>query len=115
MLFDRDDIPDGRYEEHREPQGLIDAYVVELDPVVDGFSGVLVELYVLGTGVGHGQAANGASEVYEVRQSALASGNRLAVFSSGDAGLARAVFEGEIGDGGLSLPASCGSSCGSRI
>lgn len=81
-------------------QELMDAYVVELDPVLDGFSGVLVELYMLG---------DGASRLYAVRQSALASGNRLAVFSSSDEGLARAVFDGDIGEPVLNMTATRGS------
>lgn len=67
---------------------LLDAYVVELDPVVDGFTGVLVELYALGSG---------AQGYYEVRQSALASGNRLLLFSTGEEGLARVIFEAGAG------------------
>lgn len=90
-MFARDDSPDQEHQKHQEHQAnqeLIDAYVVELDPVLDGFYGIVVELCVFGTGV---------SRSYEVRQSALASGTRLLVFSSCEEGLARAVFDGELG------------------
>jgi hypothetical protein len=102
----RDDTPDQRHQEYQE---LIDAYVVELDPVVDGFSGVLVELYEVHVLERLEHLGPGIGRRYEVRQSALASGNRLAVFSSREEELARAAFDGKIAEAGLNIPASCGA------
>lgn len=76
-------IPDCDHRSPGPPGRLLDARCIELDPVVDGFGDVLVELY----------APGGDPGCYEVRQSALASGNRLLVFRTRDGGLARAVFE----------------------
>lgn len=67
---------------------LLEAYLIELDPVVDGFDPVFVELY----------AVAGAERVagYEVRQSATGSANRLLVFGTQSEDLARAVYEGGL-------------------
>lgn len=66
---------------------LIEAYLVELDPALDGFSPVIVELYAI--------AARDGWEGFEVRQTATATANRLLVFTTESEALARAVYEGE--------------------
>jgi hypothetical protein len=69
---------------------------MELDPLVDGFGSVLVELYALDAAV---------SAHYVVRQSALASSLLLLSFSTIHECLARAAFEAGPG---ADVVASCG-------
>ncbi len=57
---------------------------VRMDPVVDGFAGVLVEL-----------SREGGR--YVLREVAAGSGNRLLEFSSKDERLVRSAFEKELG------------------
>lgn len=87
MFFDADS-PDSEFRAHtlcyRE---LIEAYLIEFDPVVDGCEPVFVELYAV--------AAMNGFVGYEVRQTASATANLLLTFSTGDEELARAVYEGE--------------------
>ena len=65
-----------------EPE-LLESAFVEMDPVVDGFAGVIVELTRVG-------------ESYVLRQTAAGSGNRLLEISLADEQLARIFFEGEL-------------------
>jgi ubiquinone/menaquinone biosynthesis C-methylase UbiE len=58
-----------------------------MDPVLDGFCGVLVELL----GVGEG---------YVLLETAAGTGNRLLRFSSESPDLAYAIFEAELGSPG---------------
>lgn len=66
---------------------LLGAYLVELDPALDGFGPVFIELYAIAAGDGR--------EGFEVRQTATATANRLLVFTTESEALARAVYEGE--------------------
>lgn len=66
---------------------LVEAYLVELDPALDGFGPVIVELYAIAAGDGR--------EGFEVRQTATTTANRLLVFRTESEALARAVYEGE--------------------
>ncbi len=72
-----------------EHEGLIDVERIDLDPVYDGFSGVVVELLREG-------------DSYVVLQSAEVTGNRLLRFVTASEERALEVFEGEKGarDGG---------------
>jgi hypothetical protein len=63
---------------------VIESVAVEMDPVMDGFAGVLVELIFDG-------------ERYAVIETALGSGNRLLGFYSRSGEFARALFESELG------------------
>lgn len=76
---------------------ILDVYVLELDPVEHGFSGLVVELHKI---------HESGRVFYEVRQSATLTGNRLLVFSTESEELAQAVF-----DGGASTESilSCGA------
>ena len=71
---------------------LIDVERVDLDPVYDGFSGIVVELLREG-------------DSYVVQGSAEVTGNRLLRFVTASEELALRVFEGEKGvpDGGWTL------------
>jgi len=62
---------------------LLESAFVEMDPVVDGFAGVFVELVRMG-------------ERYVLRQTAVGSGNRLLEISLVDEQLARIFFEEEL-------------------
>ncbi len=62
---------------------VLESVYVEMDPVLHGFCGVLVELL----GVGEG---------YVLLETAVATGNRLLKFSSKSPDLAYAVFEAEL-------------------
>jgi hypothetical protein len=62
-----------------EPE-LLESVFVEMDPVVDGFAGVFVELVRLG-------------ERYVLRQTAAVSGNRLVEIHLSSERLAIALFE----------------------
>ena len=61
----------------------IEAVFVEMDPVQDGFCGVLIELVAVGEG-------------YAVVETAAGSGNRLLRFRSRSQALARSLFESEL-------------------
>jgi hypothetical protein len=63
---------------------ILESVYVEMDPVLDGFRGVLVELM----GVGEG---------YVLLETAVGTGNRLLRFSSESPDLAYALFEAELG------------------
>jgi hypothetical protein len=65
---------------------VIESVAVGMDPVVDGFAGVLVELVFDG-------------ERYALVETALGSGNRLFGFYSQSEGFARAWFGSELGTG----------------
>ncbi len=62
---------------------VLESVYVEMDPVLHGFCGVLVELL----GVGEG---------YVLLETAVGTGNRLLRFSSRSPDLAYAVFEAEL-------------------
>ncbi len=73
-----------------ESYEVLESVVVGMDPAVDGFAGVLVELIFDG-------------ERYVVVETALQSGNRLLRFHSSDRRLAYALLETELLDiGGTS-------------
>ena len=63
---------------------VLESVFVEMDPLVDGFRGVLVELL----GVGEG---------YVLMETAAGTGNRLLRFSSESPDLAYALFEARLG------------------
>jgi hypothetical protein len=62
---------------------VLESVFVEMDPVLHGFCGVLVELL----GVGEG---------YVLLETAVGTGNRLLKFSSEGPDLAYALFEAEL-------------------
>ena len=66
---------------------VLESVFVEMDPVLDGFRGVLVEL----VGVGEG---------FVLLETAAGTGNRLLRFSSESPELAYALFEAELGSSG---------------
>ena len=66
---------------------VLESVFVEMDPVLDGFRGVLVEL----VGVGEG---------YVLLETAAGTGNRLLRFSSESPDVAYALFEAELGSPG---------------
>jgi hypothetical protein len=66
---------------------VLESVYVEMDPVLDGFCGVLVELL----GVGEG---------YVLVETAVGTGNRLLRFASESPDLAYAAFESELGSPG---------------
>ena len=63
---------------------VLESVFVEMDPVLDGFRGVFVELL----GVGEG---------YVLLETAAGTGNRLLRFCSESPDLAYALFEAELG------------------
>ena len=63
---------------------LLESLYVELDPLEDGFEGVLLEVHRRG-------------ERYVLLEVAPATGNRLLKFSSKDRELVSAVLDGELG------------------
>ncbi len=65
-------------------QEVLETVNVGMDPVVNGFAGVLVELVR-------------ERDRYMLREAAAGSGNRLLEFSSKDERLARSAFEAELG------------------
>ncbi len=69
---------------HEEDIELLESLFVELDPLTDGFVGVLVEVHPRGNR-------------YVLLETALATGNRLLRFSSEDGGLVYAAFARELG------------------
>jgi hypothetical protein len=66
---------------------VIESVAVEMDPALDGFAGVLVELVFDG-------------ERYVLAETALGSGNQLLRFRSHNRGLAYSLFEAELPNGG---------------
>ena len=62
---------------------VLESVFVEMDPVLDGFSGVLLELVGMGEG-------------YALLETAVGTGNRLLCFSSERLDLAYALFEEEL-------------------
>ena len=68
-------------------QEVLESAFVEMDPVLDGLGGVLVEL----VGVGEG---------YVLLETAVGTGNRLLRFSSERPDMAHALFEAELGSQG---------------
>jgi hypothetical protein len=70
-----------------ERHEVLESVFVEMDPVLDGFGGVLVELVVVGEG-------------YALLETAAGTGNRLLRFSSDRPILAYALFEAELGSPG---------------
>lgn len=76
-----------------ESYAVLETVVVGMDPAVDGFAGVLVELTFDG-------------ERYIITETALGSGNHLLRFRSGDRSLVYALFEVEVlNAGGAGSPA----------
>ncbi len=67
----------------REDFELLETLLVELDPLEDGFAGVLLEIYRQG-------------DQYVLIEVAPATGNRLLRFSSKDKGLVYAAFVREL-------------------
>src|SRR5215207_4141681 len=63
---------------------VLESVFVEMDPVLDGFSGVLLELVGMGEG-------------YALLETAVGTGNRLLKFSSESPDLAYELFEAELG------------------
>ncbi len=63
---------------------LLESVFVEMDPVLDGFAGVFVELSRVG-------------QHYVLRETAVGSGNRLLEIDLGSKSLARALLEEEAG------------------
>jgi hypothetical protein len=68
----------------REDFELLESLFVELDPLTDGFAGVLLELYR-------------CKDRYVLLETAPTTGNRLLRFSSTDKGLAYAFLDRELG------------------
>ena len=71
---------------HEGYEEVLKSVVVAMDPVVDGFAGVLVELVFDG-------------ERHVLTETALGSGNRLLRLRSRDPHAAYALFEAELGAG----------------
>jgi hypothetical protein len=63
---------------------VLESVFVEMDPMLHGFRGVLVELLDVG-------------ESYVLLETAVGTGNRLLRFSSESPDLAYALFEAELG------------------
>jgi hypothetical protein len=71
---------------------VLESVFVEMDPVLHGFAGVLVELSRVGEG-------------YTVLETAAGSGDRLLDFFSESEPLARALFDAELrGAGAAAIP-----------
>ena len=66
-----------------EEHEIIEAVFVEMDPLRDGFAGVLIELVAVG-------------ESYAFLETAAGSGNRLLEFHTQSPQLARSLFEAEL-------------------
>jgi hypothetical protein len=62
---------------------VLESVFVEMDPVLDGFCGVLMELL-------------GVGESYVLLETAVGTGNRLLRFTSESPDLAYALFEAEL-------------------
>jgi hypothetical protein len=69
----------------REDFELLESLFIELDPLEDGFAGVLLEVHR------HGDR-------YVLLEVAPSTGNRLLRFSSKDRGLVYTVLAGELGE-----------------
>ncbi|MGI8908992.1 MAG: hypothetical protein ACR2JR_00310 [Rubrobacteraceae bacterium] len=69
-----------------EKYEVLESAVVGMEPVVDGFAGVLFELVFDG-------------DRYVLTETAVGSGNRLLRFSTGSEEAARALFKGELETG----------------
>ena len=69
----------------REDFELLECLFVELDPLEDGFAGVLLEIHRYG-------------DRYVLLEVAPSTGNRLLRFSSKDRGLVYTVLAGELDD-----------------
>jgi hypothetical protein len=69
----------------REDFELLECLFVELDPLEDGFAGVLLEIHRCG-------------DRYVLLEVAPSTGNRLLRFSSKDRGLVYTVLTGELGE-----------------
>jgi hypothetical protein len=65
------------------PNEVLESVFVEMDPILDGFRGVLVELL-------------GVGESYVLLETAVGTGNRLLRFTSESPHLAYALFEAEL-------------------
>ena len=78
---------------HRQTQEeVLESVFVEMDPVLHGFAGVLVEFSRVGEG-------------YAVLETAAGSGGRLLDFFSESETLARALFDAELrGAGAAAIP-----------
>ena len=74
-----------------EDYEVLESVTVAMDPDVDGFFGVLVELVFDG-------------ERYVLSETALGSGNRLLQFRSEDRRLAYALLEAKLPDDGAGRP-----------
>lgn len=74
----------------REAAELIEACFIPLDPVLDAFHGVLVELYKRSAGTSTPDGAPGKR--YVVVQSAALTGNVLTRITSADEATARRVY-----------------------
>ena len=73
-------------------QEVLESNFVEMDPVLHGFAGVLVELLRVGEG-------------YAVLETAAGSGDRLLDFFSESEALARALLDAELrGSGAACIP-----------
>ena len=66
-----------------ESYEVLESVAVGMDPAVDGFAGVLIELVVAGGS-------------YAVVETAVGSGNRLLLFRSRNQELARFIFQAEL-------------------
>ncbi len=66
-----------------ESYEVLESIVVGMDPAIDGFAGVLIELVAAG-------------ESYAVVETAAGRGNRLLLFRSRSQELARYLFEAEL-------------------
>jgi hypothetical protein len=62
---------------------VLESVFIEMDPILHGFCGVLVEL-------------SGVGERYVLLETAAGSGNHLLKFASGSRELAYALFEAEL-------------------
>ena len=62
---------------------VLESVAVGMDPAIDGFAGVLIELVAAG-------------ETYAVVETAAGSGNRLLLFRSRSQELARSFFKAEL-------------------
>jgi len=66
---------------------VLESVFIEMDPVLDGFSGVLLELVGMG-------------ESYVLLETAVGTGNRLLRLTSESPDLIYALFEAELGSPG---------------
>lgn len=71
------------FETDSEQEAVLESVYIELDPVLEGFSGVLVELVTEGNG-------------YILTETAAGSGDRILRFSSTDLSLVYEMFRGQL-------------------